>query len=90
MTMTSSPPPPPTAPGTGDVAARAVDATKVYGEGDTVVNALAGVTVDFAAGQFAAIMGPSGSGKSTLMPVWPASTTSPRAAAGSREPTSPS
>jgi len=68
MTMTSSPPPPPpTAPGTGDVAARAVDATKVYGEGDTVVNALAGVTVDFAAGQFAAIMGPSGSGKSTLM-----------------------
>ncbi len=66
MTMTSSPPPPAAAPGR-DVAARAIDAEKVYGEGDTVVNALAGVTVDFAAGQYAAIMGPSGSGKSTLM-----------------------
>ncbi|HEX2578332.1 MAG TPA: ABC transporter ATP-binding protein [Aquihabitans sp.] len=68
MTMTSSPPPPPPAAGAaGAVAARAVDARKVYGEGDTVVNALAGVTVDFAAAQFTAIMGPSGSGKSTLM-----------------------
>ncbi len=67
MTMTSAPPPPAAAPSSGAVAARAVDATKVYGEGDTEVRALAGVTVDFVAGQFAAIMGPSGSGKSTLM-----------------------
>jgi len=49
------------------VAARAVDATKVYGRGDTEVRALDGVTVDFPARAFTAIMGPSGSGKSTLM-----------------------
>jgi putative ABC transport system ATP-binding protein len=51
----------------GGIAARAVDAVKVYGRGDTEVRALDGVSVDFAAGQFTAIMGPSGSGKSTLM-----------------------
>jgi putative ABC transport system ATP-binding protein len=44
-----------------------VHATKVYGSGDTAVVALNDVTVDFATGQFTAIMGPSGSGKSTLM-----------------------
>ncbi len=49
------------------VAARAVDAVKVYGRGDTEVRALAGVTVDFPRAQFTAIMGPSGSGKSTLL-----------------------
>ena len=48
-------------------AARAVDATKTYGEGDAAVHALAGVTVEFPANRFTAIMGPSGSGKSTLM-----------------------
>src|SRR3954452_19216059 len=49
------------------VAARAVDATKVYGRGDTEVRALDGVTIDFTTSRFTAIMGPSGSGKSTLM-----------------------
>jgi putative ABC transport system ATP-binding protein len=49
------------------VAAAATDLVKVYGAGDTAVWALDGVTVEFAATRFTAIMGPSGSGKSTLM-----------------------
>ena len=49
------------------VAAASVDATKVYGSGDTEVVALDHVTAQFMRGQFTAIMGPSGSGKSTLM-----------------------
>jgi putative ABC transport system ATP-binding protein len=40
-----------------------------FGEGDTAVDALVDVTLDFPTGRFAAIMGPSGSGKSTLMHV---------------------
>src|SRR5256714_7012122 len=48
-------------------AARAVDATKVYGWADTAVRALDEVSVGFPQGCFTAIMGPSGSGKSTLM-----------------------
>ena len=40
---------------------------KTYGTGDTAVQALAGIDVDFARGELTAIMGPSGSGKSTLM-----------------------
>ena len=48
-------------------AARAVNVVKIYGSGDTEVRALDGVSVNFQAGRFTAIMGPSGSGKSTLM-----------------------
>jgi putative ABC transport system ATP-binding protein len=48
-------------------AARAVAASKIYGEGEAEVRALDGISVDFAAGRYTAIMGPSGSGKSTLL-----------------------
>jgi putative ABC transport system ATP-binding protein len=56
-----------TRPTAGIEAARAIDATKVYGAGETQVRALDGVTVGFGGGRFTGIMGPSGSGKSTLM-----------------------
>lgn len=59
------PPGPPVAP--GGAAASTVNASKVYGTGDTEVHALRDVSVEFQTGQFTAIMGPSGSGKSTLM-----------------------
>jgi len=49
------------------VAAMTKGATKIYGQGDTEVRALDGVSIEFYQGQFTAVMGPSGSGKSTLM-----------------------
>jgi putative ABC transport system ATP-binding protein len=55
------------APPSTAAAVRAENVTKIYGSGDTQVVALDGVTVEFPAAQFTAVMGPSGSGKSTLM-----------------------
>jgi putative ABC transport system ATP-binding protein len=45
------------------------DVTRRYGEGETAVDALRGVSVDIAPGKATAVMGPSGSGKSTLMHI---------------------
>jgi hypothetical protein len=47
----------------------AQDLSRRFGEGEAAVDALAGVTVAFPEGRFAAIMGPSGSGKSTLLHI---------------------
>jgi putative ABC transport system ATP-binding protein len=56
------------APSTGPVVS-ATDLTRRYGEGDTAVDALRGISLDVPKGQLTAVMGPSGSGKSTLMHI---------------------
>jgi putative ABC transport system ATP-binding protein len=48
---------------------KAMEVTRCYGEGDTRVNALRGVSLDIERGKLTAVMGPSGSGKSTLMHI---------------------
>ncbi|MEX2195858.1 MAG: ABC transporter ATP-binding protein [Thermoleophilaceae bacterium] len=52
-----------------NVIVSAADLYRRYGEGEAAIFALDGVTVEFEARRFTAIMGPSGSGKSTLMNV---------------------
>jgi putative ABC transport system ATP-binding protein len=45
------------------------DVARRFGEGDTAVDALCGVSLDVSRGQLTTVMGPSGSGKSTLMHI---------------------
>jgi putative ABC transport system ATP-binding protein len=54
-------------PGEPDRAITLEAVRKTYGRGDNLVEALGGVSIDFHAGSFTAVMGPSGSGKSTLL-----------------------
>jgi len=61
--VTTTIPPNPTT----TIAARAVQASKIYGKGDTAVHALDAIDVEFDRARYTAIMGPSGSGKSTLL-----------------------
>ena len=56
-------------PSIPDAVVTARDVGRRYGEGDTAVDALRGVSLDIARGRLTAVMGPSGSGKSTLMHI---------------------
>ena len=57
----------PMIPATNEAAVMAHDLVRRYGEGDSTVDAVRGISLEIPRGQFTAVMGPSGSGKSTLM-----------------------
>jgi putative ABC transport system ATP-binding protein len=55
--------------GRPDAVVTARELVRIFGEGDTAVQALRGVSLDVRRGRLTAVMGPSGSGKSTLMHI---------------------
>jgi len=55
--------------GAASAVVQARDVTRRYGEGETAVDALRGVSLEIERGKLTAVMGPSGSGKSTLMHI---------------------
>ncbi len=61
--------PPQRLPGPASILVAARDLTRRYGQGNTAVEALRGVSIAIAEGELVAVMGPSGSGKSTLMHI---------------------
>jgi putative ABC transport system ATP-binding protein len=58
----------PSSNGAGPVVS-AHEVTRRYGQGDTAVDALRGISLEVEPGGMTAVMGPSGSGKSTLMHI---------------------
>jgi putative ABC transport system ATP-binding protein len=67
--MTMAQPESTTAPPVQNAVVVAESIARRYGEGESAVDALRGVSLEIPRGQFTAVMGPSGSGKSTLMHI---------------------
>ena len=57
----------PTRPAQNDLVISSRDLYRVFGEGDTAVSAVNGISMDVGQGEFLAVVGRSGSGKTTLL-----------------------
>src|SRR5213078_3263044 len=69
LAMKMAPVDPPQATAAQSTVVVADSLTRRYGEGESAVDALRGVSLEVPRGQFTAVMGASGSGKSTLMHI---------------------